>query len=463
MNTDPDFDLLLAYLYDELDDDEVGALVQRLQDEPRLAERLVVLACEEGKIVEWAGATSGLAPMVDAAPVRQPGSRRRSLRVAAQLAAVVLVSASAIGIAAWLAGRGSSPNTPLSETQRPSFDVRLVKATACKWADNRAAMPVGSRLDSGSVLELVEGLAEIQYSSGVHVTLQGPATFELSSAEAGTLHAGQLVATVPRPGSGFVVRTPSLAIVDRGTQFGVRVNDDGKTEVHVFQGEVETRTQGTPAVPKEDQLLTTTQAAKFDAAGRLVDWIEPDYAGFAGVERLAPGVVSTSRAVRWLPHPPPSLEADALQSNSSVFLLLERQNVVLDRDILITSVQRSGTQAHFSIEENMLPAGTRVDSYLMHFDPSVSPQSGRGEVHFERPILGIIAREDHLLATDDILGVPGTSYERSGTGHRGLDDGTEDHQPDVIDYMRSTDRLKVVFGTQNGTSDQVRVLVAAED
>ena len=39
-----DFDLLLAYLGDELSDDEVRALAARLKSEPELADQLVLLA-----------------------------------------------------------------------------------------------------------------------------------------------------------------------------------------------------------------------------------------------------------------------------------------------------------------------------------------------------------------------------------------------------------------------------------
>jgi len=453
MNTDSDFDLLLAYLGDELGDDEVAALVKRLQVEPELAEQLVLAASEEGKIVEWAGATCGLTPLDDRAV------RSSFWRPAWQVALAVAAMAATIGVTLWMAGDDPRSKTPTPGVEGPAPIARLVKADGCKWADGQAAMAEDCELEIGSVLELLDGVASIEYADGVRVSLEGPAKFEVTSSGTGTLHTGQLSATVPKEAIGFTIHTPALMVVDLGTQFGVRVDDATQTEVHVFQGEVETQTQGAPSVPKESQLLTTTQAARFNSDGRLVDWIEPDYDGFAGVERHAPGVLSTSRAVRWLPRPPASLEAGKMQSNSSVFLLLERRGVVPQRDLEITSVQRKGTQAHFSTEWNTLPAGTRVDSYLLHFDPSLSPQSGSGEIRFERPILGIIARGDQLTASDDLLGIPGIKYERSDVLCRGLDDGTEDHPPDVLNYLHSADRLKVTFGVQTGTLDQMRILV----
>jgi len=457
MNTESDFDLLLAYLNDELDDDEVATLVKRLQAEPRLAEQLVLLASEEGKIVEWAGATSGLRPLVDS-------QRRRASFGVAWLAASLTLAAT-IGAGLWFANRDHAPPAPIAGVDEPTFDTQLVSATACKWADGQAILADGAELDIGSVLELVEGIAEIEYASGVRVVIEGPVAFEVSSADAGTLTAGQLSATVPKAAIGFTIHAPTLDVVDRGTQFGVRIGEAGATEVHVFQGEVETQTRGPDEAPKVRKTLTTTQAARFNAKGRFSGWLDPDYGGFTGIGRRAYGVACTDRAMRWLPQAPPVLEESELQSESDMFLFLERRDVLLKRAIEITSFQRRGTQAHFSTEVVTLPAGTRVDSYLLHFDPGASTHSRLGGVRFERPILGIIAREDQLRATDDILGAPGTRYHCNNAPARGLDDsmgeGAQRISPDVVAYKQETG-LSFALHAQPGTLDQVRILVASE-
>src|SRR6185436_1902405 len=49
---------------------------------------------------------------------------------------------------------------------------------------------------------------------------------------------GTLAATVPPKAHGFAVSTPRARVVDLGTEFGVRVNVAGQTDVHVLQGEV---------------------------------------------------------------------------------------------------------------------------------------------------------------------------------------------------------------------------------
>ena len=47
-----------------------------------------------------------------------------------------------------------------------------------------------------------------------------------------------------------------------------------------------------------------------------------------------------------------------------------------------------------------------------------------------------------------------------GNCQRGPVNGDQPH--DVVNYLHSVDRLKIRFGVQDGTLDQIRILVAAE-
>ena len=59
------------------------------------------------------------------------------------------------------------------------------------------------------------------------------------------LKSGRLTAEVPPAASGFTVNTPRLNAVDIGTRFGVNVEENGDSELHVMEGEVEvSRTSG---------------------------------------------------------------------------------------------------------------------------------------------------------------------------------------------------------------------------
>jgi hypothetical protein len=51
------------------------------------------------------------------------------------------------------------------------------------------------------------------------------------------------MAKCPPSARGFTIGAPGLAIVDFGTRFGVKVDGNGATQVHVFEGTVEVRSE----------------------------------------------------------------------------------------------------------------------------------------------------------------------------------------------------------------------------
>lgn len=68
------------------------------------------------------------------------------------------------------------------------------------------------------------------------VTIEGPAEFEIVSEDRVKLQYGRLYSIVPQEALGFSVATPSAMVIDLGTQFGVQVDFQGDTELHVTQG-----------------------------------------------------------------------------------------------------------------------------------------------------------------------------------------------------------------------------------
>src|SRR5207245_1961013 len=74
---------------------------------------------------------------------------------------------------------------------------------------------------------------------GATVILEGPADFRLISADKAYCTRGKLRVTVPSQAQGFMVGSPTMDLIDRGTEFGMRVDPAAPTEVHVFQGKVE--------------------------------------------------------------------------------------------------------------------------------------------------------------------------------------------------------------------------------
>ncbi len=157
-----------------------------------------------------------------------PATARRAWAVAA---------AAVIALAAWsgfiVLSRPNAPKTPQTV-------ATLIETKQARWGENTLPTLAGSALSPGR-LNLVEGLATLQFESGAQVTLEGPADIEIVTAMRCVLHAGVIVANVPEPAHGFRIDTPTAELIDQGTAFGVSVDETGGTAVEVFQGAVDVR------------------------------------------------------------------------------------------------------------------------------------------------------------------------------------------------------------------------------
>lgn len=137
--------------------------------------------------------------------------------------------------------------------------AQLVHAADAAWQQTPLAGGDGKKQS----LQVRSGLAELKFAQGAKVLVQGPAEFEALSPNRGFLHRGRLIAIVPPTAIGFTVATPSAEIVDLGTEFGVEVDDDQNSEVHVFTGVVVARP------PKGSSLAAKDQAVRITAGGAL--------------------------------------------------------------------------------------------------------------------------------------------------------------------------------------------------
>src|SRR5207248_8478634 len=131
-----------------------------------------------------------------------------------------------------------------------------------------------------------------QFYNGATVVLEGPAELMLiSRTEAYCAH-GKLRASVPPQAKGFSIGAPQLSLVDRGTEFGLSVGADDKTEVHVFQGKVELDEPrsgpydpGAGRLAKAPKELKTGEGVRVEGAG-VVRKIASDPAAFQSSDQL---------------------------------------------------------------------------------------------------------------------------------------------------------------------------------
>jgi len=126
--------------------------------------------------------------------------------------------------------------------------ARITQERNAVWGRTSTVRRDGDWLSSG-LLHLQTGLAEVTFDNGARAILEGPCFLDIQTPQRAFLRRGRMTVEVPPPAVGFVVNTPSMNVVDLGTRFGMIVDPDGASEVHVMEGLVEaTRSEGR-AVP----------------------------------------------------------------------------------------------------------------------------------------------------------------------------------------------------------------------
>ena len=369
--------------------------------------------------------------------------------------------------------------------------ARIIEETDCRWLmDGKAiSLTKGEWLNTGRY-RLESGLAKVLFPWGTEATLEAPIEFEFTEDGSKRLWQGQLVAKVSPEDTGFTIDTPSMKLIDLGTEFGVSTNADGDSEVHVFKGAVEVRPLFAEADSLERSITLFTGEAKGFVSSKLpVRQVAFNPKRFSKAWRMNGRVSETSGAIRFHHPAPASVVEGATESNDTMALFLEREKVTTNS--VAVTVTEPGLFTTFNNRTAWLNAGMTVDSYLIHFDPTGSrntqpPVTVEGTVTFDRPILAVIARGDQLAASDCYFSSPGTHYQASPIfrsrlgesfkanitpsyatrGLNGLWNVSYSHEsPAPNDWLRlSADRRTLtVHCTAGGETDQLRILVSSEE
>lgn len=132
-------------------------------------------------------------------------------------------------------------SSPAAERTDETVAV-LLQTTQAEWEDTGMPTRPGSPLPPGRLV-LKSGHAHLEFYNGATVILEGPAELRLVSRMEAFCARGKLRATVPPQAHGFTIGSPSMDLIDRGTEFGLAVGG-GKTDLHVFQGQVDVYNPG---------------------------------------------------------------------------------------------------------------------------------------------------------------------------------------------------------------------------
>jgi hypothetical protein len=124
---------------------------------------------------------------------------------------------------------------------KSGFVAEITKTKDCRWGTANPLLAEKTQLQVGHKLQLEKGLAQITYSNGAVVLLEGPASFTVDSSNSGFLSCGKLIARADtRQSWQFTITTPAARFVDLGTEFGVKIDELGRSIVAVFEGKVNT-------------------------------------------------------------------------------------------------------------------------------------------------------------------------------------------------------------------------------
>jgi hypothetical protein len=366
--------------------------------------------------------------------------------MAGTLAAGVLVAMSVMAL------RNSDKRPIVQPEQRPSTFATVAQTIDVAWGTG--SFHKSDRVGGGDTLELQQGIVRLEFDSGVRVTLQGPATFELVTLEHTILTSGLLTASVPPRAEGFRVDTPHVEVTDLGTAFGIRI-DDGTSKVSVFDGEVDV------ALPDsaEKRLLQEGEAASI-GIGNEIETTDFDGAPFERLWPVSSGIEASTGAFRFTPPWPRRIRF--VRSDNDIFVAPEGYVTTLTEPLKVNISEPGKYAREESLSPSDVSSGRMVRSFILHFHPEHDGRRRRfarttGSIRFDRPVLGLIVLHRELAASADRF--PG---RRAGEAlqHRQLE-LTGNRAGDVVALSEDRRTISLDLGAPTRFSDLVRVIVDA--
>lgn len=118
-------------------------------------------------------------------------------------------------------------------------------------------------LTNQAAYKIEKGIVEFTYDEGVDVIIEGPAEFTVEKKGVYIVY-GSLYSYVSEVGHGFTVDTPNNRFIDLGTEFGVYVDQNTTSELHVYTGVVQYYS-GIKGQAKSSKTIRANNAVRFDA------------------------------------------------------------------------------------------------------------------------------------------------------------------------------------------------------
>jgi hypothetical protein len=205
--------------------------------------------------------------------LRQPLPKwHLSPRMVAAMVCGILISYFA-GLACFVSFRNRYDRTVAGVNSDAPVVARVTGVHGCVWDTARTSNLQGDlqAYRGQDLLAIRSGIAEVTFENGAKVLLAGPAEFRLEASNRGHLESGKLVAFVTERATGFTVATSDVEVIDLGTEFGVEIDDTGKSSVEVLKGEVIVKTGNAAGqTPESNVRLVAGQAVRVSKGGPAV-------------------------------------------------------------------------------------------------------------------------------------------------------------------------------------------------
>ncbi|QDT88659.1 anti-sigma factor family protein [Gimesia algae] len=280
-------EIISAFLDGVLTDEENQNFLKRLETDEK-ARKLYLEMMNTDSFLQWEqGQTDPLSelfclpPKGETIPPRiDPGivSARKQLTVMRYALATTVVACLFLTVLLLMDGTPARAVTRLDSSDGVPAAM-IIEEHQPVWERTEWTQDVSQPLVPGW-LKLKSGRALIDFLSGTTIALEGPAELGINSDNRAYLKSGRLAVVGSTRDHEFTLTTANLTLLSQSANFGLSVNDDEQTELHVFSGSVSiTQSQKKPdAEIKQEQTPETTdelvvaagQAIVFDSTGQEV-------------------------------------------------------------------------------------------------------------------------------------------------------------------------------------------------
>lgn len=208
-----------------------------------------------------------------------PRSRRAS-RVSWPVIAIYLAAACLAVITAGLFFV-PSPGMGNRLASQSANIARVVNTSGVEWSSNAKQFHPWTPIAPGDTIRIQHGAINLFISNGVELLIEGPADVRFASLERVIVAKGKLAARVGPDAIGFSIETPHANVIDRGTSFGISVDNKLQTDIVVYEGIVDLDVVGHGNQPR--RRLLTGEALRVNNHGDLSRIASVQGAGFVSL------------------------------------------------------------------------------------------------------------------------------------------------------------------------------------